>query len=358
MKAIKGTRQYLAEGLRLEKSGNLPEAAASYEKIVDSDPSNQEAVARLLIIYRKLKEYRKELAVVDNAIGGYQEKDKAIQQEWLQAHPGAAGAGKAMLRSLGGGAVSAFGTDPVVNRLLKRKELLERKIGGGTVKRKSTRPSGGAVGKKDAPKRIPREKNKEVRPGTSKRRAAPATARAEKQAALKQRQKLAEQQRQEAKAEREAAAATRWEAAEWRRQQEKERKEAAAAKAQKIAAKKAAAAKAQQLAAKKAEAKAKSRPSLFVITLHYLVPLEQIDAEMHRHVAFLDKYYKSGDILVSGRQVPRTGGVIIAGVKDRHAAERMMKQDPFVRKKLASIEIMEFSASSVGKGVQHILKGG
>ena len=217
MKAIKGMRQYLAEGLQLEKSGSLPEAAMSFEKVVDSDPSNQEAVARLLIIYRKLKEYRKELAVIDNAIGAYQEKDKAIRENWLRAHPGAAGAGKAMLRSLGGGGVSAFGSDPVVSRLVQRRELVERKIGGGAVKRKSptraaARPSTGSSARKKQAK--------------DKREAVAAAAR-----------KKAEDR----KAEREAAAAARSEAAELRRQREEEKREAAAARAQRVAAKKAAA---------------------------------------------------------------------------------------------------------------------
>jgi uncharacterized protein YciI len=315
MKVIKGLPLYLAQGRQMETSGDLRAAASNYEKVVERDPSNAEAVARLLIIYRKQKEYRKELTVIDNAIGAYSEKEKTIREKWLRDHPQAAGAGKAVLRSLGGGAVSAFGTDPMLKRLLKRRELVERKAGGGTAKHRPARPSkGGSAGKTRAAGESARKKN----------------------------QREAAEQRQQEKAEREAAAAARREAAEYRRQQEKEQKKAAAE------ARKRATAEARKAAA----AEAKSHPSLFVISLRYLVPLEQIDAEMPRHAAFLDKYYKSGHILVSGRQVPRTGGVIIARARDRGAAERMIEQDPFVRKKLASADIVEFSASRVGEGLR------
>jgi uncharacterized protein YciI len=72
---------------------------------------------------------------------------------------------------------------------------------------------------------------------------------------------------------------------------------------------------------------------------------------MPRHMTFLDKHYKQGDFLVSGRQMPRTGGIIIAKGKNRASVERLMQQDPFVKGKLATMDIVEFSASQVSKGL-------
>ena len=62
--------------------------------------------------------------------------------------------------------------------------------------------------------------------------------------------------------------------------------------------------------------------------------------------------YDNGDFLVSGRQVPRTGGIIIARGKDRDKVERLMNNDPFVKKKFASMDIVEFTASQTGKGLR------
>ena len=109
-------------------------------------------------------------------------------------------------------------------------------------------------------------------------------------------------------------------------------------------------------AAKKAETEkrrpekeAKAHPSLFIVSLRYLVPLERIDAAMKDHVAFLDKHFAKKEFLVAGRLVPRTGGIILARAKNREAVEKIMKQDPFVKRKLASVDIVEFVASKMDK---------
>jgi uncharacterized protein YciI len=300
MKAIKGTREMVAEGRRLEQAGDLPEAAAVYQKAVDHDGGDQEAVGRLLVVYRKLKEYGKELTVIKEALSALEQRDKALQDKWIQAHPKAAGVGRAMFRKLGGAGASTSGADPVVNGLLKRKAFVEKRLGGGKMKK-------GAI-----VRRIPvkgRDRKKEV-----------AAQRREKDAA----RKAAEKNRKE-----EAAAARQ-------RADEQRKQKAEARKAEKQAAEK---------------AKAERRPSLFVVSLRYLVPLEEIDTAMPRHMTFLDKHYGQGDFLVSGRQVPRTGGIIITRGKNRAAVERMMQSDPFVKGKMASIDIVEFSASQMGKGL-------
>ena len=51
---------------------------------------------------------------------------------------------------------------------------------------------------------------------------------------------------------------------------------------------------------------------MFVVTLRYTKPLAEIDRRMPEHVRFLEECYRAGVFLVSGRQVPRKGGVILA----------------------------------------------
>ena len=85
--------------------------------------------------------------------------------------------------------------------------------------------------------------------------------------------------------------------------------------------------------------------SLFVVELLYKVPLEQIDANMKAHVAFLNKYYAAGNFLVSGRKIPRDGGIIIAAGSDRAAVEAIMREDPFCSRGLADVRVVEFRAS-------------
>jgi uncharacterized protein YciI len=91
---------------------------------------------------------------------------------------------------------------------------------------------------------------------------------------------------------------------------------------------------------------------MFVIELVYKVDLERIDARMAAHVAFLNKYYASGHFLVSGRKIPRDGGIILAVGKDRQEVEAIIKQDPFVRDGLADYRLIEFRASQRAKDIQ------
>ncbi|MEY4551532.1 MAG: hypothetical protein RL685_7727 [Pseudomonadota bacterium] len=91
---------------------------------------------------------------------------------------------------------------------------------------------------------------------------------------------------------------------------------------------------------------------MFVIELSYKVELEQIDAAMTAHVAFLKKHYASGTFLVSGRKIPRDGGIILAVGQSRAELEALMGEDPFVQRGLADLRITEFRASQRADDIQ------
>ena len=84
---------------------------------------------------------------------------------------------------------------------------------------------------------------------------------------------------------------------------------------------------------------------MFLIELTYKAPLASIDAHMKAHVAFLEKYYAAGHFLVSGRKIPRDGGIIVAMGKTRSEIQAIVEDDPFVREGLAEFRIVEFRAS-------------
>lgn len=92
---------------------------------------------------------------------------------------------------------------------------------------------------------------------------------------------------------------------------------------------------------------------MFVIELIYKADLTAIDAHMKAHVAFLKKYYASGHFLVSGRKIPRDGGIILAVGKSRDEIEAIASEDPFCRHGLAEVRIIEFRASQRAGDIQH-----
>jgi uncharacterized protein YciI len=73
---------------------------------------------------------------------------------------------------------------------------------------------------------------------------------------------------------------------------------------------------------------------------------------MAAHVVFLKKYYASGNFLVSGRKIPRDGGIILAVGKSRQQIEAIVQEDPFCALGLADVRIIEFRASQRADDIQ------
>jgi uncharacterized protein YciI len=86
-------------------------------------------------------------------------------------------------------------------------------------------------------------------------------------------------------------------------------------------------------------------PMMFIIELTYTADLARIDAAMRSHMQFINAHYASGHFVVSGRKIPRDGGIIVAIGRDRAEIEAIAQQDPFVTKGLATARVIEFRVS-------------
>ncbi len=358
----------MADGRARERNGDYETAAETYKRIVRDYPDDRDAVKRLLMVYRKLKDFRNELLTIEAAIGTVALKDQSAQGKWLSANPQAAKLGKAMLKSLGGAQATAYGTDPFVQELLKRKDLVERKISGRkTVKTKKKREAakknpGGktnpqiiATQRKGILKGVPekqhaadRQADRMAAKENRREEAAAAKARVRKkmEADAKIKEEVAEKAKKAlaVKGKKDAAAKAKSDAA------AKAKKEVVAIERKQTAEARRAEKLADKLKTEKmAQAKTAASPSFFIINLRYLAPLSEIDGAMSKHVRFLDKYFAGNLFLVAGRQVPRTGGIIIARGKDRQSVDRIMRQDPFIKEKLASYDIVEFKGSRTSR---------
>jgi uncharacterized protein YciI len=84
---------------------------------------------------------------------------------------------------------------------------------------------------------------------------------------------------------------------------------------------------------------------MFIIELIYKADLSEIDAHMAAHVKFLKKHYAAGNFLISGRKIPRDGGIIVAVGNSRAEIEAIVQEDPFHLHGLADFRIIEFRAS-------------
>jgi len=73
---------------------------------------------------------------------------------------------------------------------------------------------------------------------------------------------------------------------------------------------------------------------------------------MGAHMKFVRKYYAAGNFLVSGRKIPRDGGIILAVGESRDAIEAIAKEDPFYTRGLVDVRIIEFRASQRAGDIQ------
>jgi len=96
---------------------------------------------------------------------------------------------------------------------------------------------------------------------------------------------------------------------------------------------------------------------MFVVELIYKADLPKIDAHMRSHMAFLKKHYAAGRFLVSGRKIPRDGGIILALGKSRDEIEAIMRDDPFCKHGLAEARVIEFRASQRADDIPKRVEG-
>jgi len=85
--------------------------------------------------------------------------------------------------------------------------------------------------------------------------------------------------------------------------------------------------------------------SVFVVLLTYVKPLPEVDRLMRAHMKFLEEHYAAKTFIASGRQVPRTGGVILARSPSKEALVELMRRDPFCQNGVATFEVIEFRTS-------------
>ena len=93
---------------------------------------------------------------------------------------------------------------------------------------------------------------------------------------------------------------------------------------------------------------------LFIVQLRYVQPLAEVERCLQAHRAYLQRGYEAGVFLVSGRQEPRTGGVILMRAANRAVVEAWVAQDPFHREGIAEYAVTEWHPSMTARGLEQL----
>jgi uncharacterized protein YciI len=95
---------------------------------------------------------------------------------------------------------------------------------------------------------------------------------------------------------------------------------------------------------------------MYLLLVHYLRPVEEVDTQLEAHRAFLDTHYQRGTFLVSGPRTERAlGGVIVARAIGEEELQGILAEDPFVQHGLARYEIISFRVTQHAPGFEAFL---
>jgi uncharacterized protein YciI len=81
----------------------------------------------------------------------------------------------------------------------------------------------------------------------------------------------------------------------------------------------------------------------FLVEITYLFPIEIVAETTPEHRAFLQIGYDAGKLLLSGPQVPKVGGIVLARAESLEEIQQFFRDDPYVKKGLANYRFVEFN---------------
>ncbi len=84
---------------------------------------------------------------------------------------------------------------------------------------------------------------------------------------------------------------------------------------------------------------------MFLISITYTKSAAEVDALLTAHRQYLQQHFASGVFLLSGRKVPRSGGIILADAAERAEIDAIIQEDPFFIADVATYEVTEFVPS-------------
>ena len=94
---------------------------------------------------------------------------------------------------------------------------------------------------------------------------------------------------------------------------------------------------------------------MFVLLARYTKPAAEVDLLLDGHRAWITRNQEAGRILMTARQVPLTGGLILAQGESVEQMREMIAEDPFHASGAAVYEVLEFEPVRVTAGMEALL---
>lgn len=136
MRATRDYTELIECGRQHEQDGSIEEAIRCYREAINQKPFDEFPFARLMILYRKEKEYEEELKVINKAIdvfrSFYDEKTRKFNKNTKLGR-----ISQALLKNLNKGNKGLDEYPAPLPAWMKRKELVEQKLGKQKKKKRA-----------------------------------------------------------------------------------------------------------------------------------------------------------------------------------------------------------------------------
>lgn len=94
---------------------------------------------------------------------------------------------------------------------------------------------------------------------------------------------------------------------------------------------------------------------MFVLLARYTKPIEEVDRMLDAHRAWITKHADAGRILLTAREKPLIGGMILARAEGSDEVWEMIREDPFYASGAAEYEVREFTPARAAPGLEALL---
>ena len=130
METISSYKNIIKNAKEAESEGDLEQAANLYGEAIKIEPSNEFAYERLMIIYRKQKQYKQELAIINSAIDFFENHHENKSIDLFSSNKKIVQLSNALMKKVGlkdKKGKSLYYPEPVA-RWHKRKQTVEKKL--------------------------------------------------------------------------------------------------------------------------------------------------------------------------------------------------------------------------------------
>jgi len=96
---------------------------------------------------------------------------------------------------------------------------------------------------------------------------------------------------------------------------------------------------------------------MFVLIAKYTKPIEEVDQHLEGHKAWITEHFEAGRFLLTARQDPLVGGLILAKGESVEEIRSLIADDPFYTSGSAEYDVLEFDPVRAAPGVEGLLDG-